>query len=140
MTPASTPQRPVPVVRLIIPNAEGAVLLLKRVPGVTGGEGWCLPGGKIDYGETAFEAARRELAEETRLEGVDLRYLFYQDSLPVEPGAMHCINHYFHCTVTGDLELDSESSRHAWVTPAELDRYSIVFRNREGLERYWDEG
>jgi hypothetical protein len=52
---------------------------------------------------------------------------------------MHCINLYFECSVSGDVKLNPESSEWAWITPDELDRYEIVFRNDEALRRYWDE-
>ena len=41
-----------------------------------------MPGGKIDYGETVEQAARKELREETALECIAARFLFHQDSLP----------------------------------------------------------
>ena len=61
---------PVPVVKLIIPDKEGKILILKRSR--TGySEGlWCLPGGKIDYGETIEQTISKELLEKfsTQLE------------------------------------------------------------------------
>lgn len=55
MSDQKTKLRPVPVVRLIVPNAEGRVLVLKRCNTGYGGGRWCLPGGKIDYGQTVEE-------------------------------------------------------------------------------------
>ena len=137
MKDKAIPDRPVPVVRLIIPDPEGKVLFLRRARTAFGDGGWCLPGGKVDYEETVEEAALKELREETALEGRDARFLFYQDSLPPEPGSMHCINFYFECGVSGELEMNPESSEWAWLGPDDLDRYEIVFRNDEGLRRYW---
>lgn len=47
------------------------ILLVER-----GRARWSLPGGTIWRGETPLEAARRELGEETALEGHELDYLF----------------------------------------------------------------
>ena len=131
--------RPVPAVRLIVLNKEGKVLLLRRAAGSTGEGRWCLPGGKVDYGDTVEQAAARELEEETGLHAVDLRFVFYQDSLPPTPGAMHCINLYLQCGFEGVLTLNDESIEAAWIDRGELSRYNIVFRNDEGLARYWAE-
>jgi 8-oxo-dGTP diphosphatase len=131
--------RPVPVVRLIVRNADDAVLILRRAGTAHAEGGWCLPGGKVDYGETVEQAVRKELREETALEGNEARFLFYQDSLPPKPGAMHCVNLYFECSVSGHLKINPESSDWAWIGPDELDRYEIVFRNDEGLRRFWAE-
>jgi hypothetical protein len=56
---------PVPIVRLIIQDGEGSVLILKRDHTTHALGTWCLPGGKINYGEMVVEAAARELHEET---------------------------------------------------------------------------
>jgi 8-oxo-dGTP pyrophosphatase MutT (NUDIX family) len=129
--------RPVPVVRLIIPDEDGKVLILKRARTAYGEGGWCLPGGKIDYGELVEQAVSKELQEETALECERARFLFYQDSLPPEPGSMHCINLYFECSVAGDLTMNPESSDWAWIGPDQLGEYDIVFRNDEALTQYW---
>ena len=129
--------RPVPVVRLIISDQAGKVLLLRRARTAYGEGGWCLPGGKVDYGETVEQAVSKELQEETALECENARFLFFQDSLPPEPGSMHCINFYFECSVSGPLTLNPESSEWAWIGPEELEKYDIVFRNDEALAYYW---
>jgi 8-oxo-dGTP pyrophosphatase MutT (NUDIX family) len=132
-----TASRPVPVVRLIVPNAEGKVLILRRARTAYAEGSWCLPGGKVDYNETVEQAVRKELCEETALECERARFLFYQDSLPPKPGTMHCINLYFECLVSGDPQMNPESSGWAWIGPGDLDHYQIAFRNDEGLRRYW---
>jgi len=129
---------PVPIVRLIIPEKAGRVLILKRAESRHGLGAWCLPGGKVDYGDTVEEAAARELYEETSLVSNSMRFLFYQDSLPPEPGGMHCINLYLACAIEGKLSLNRESSEFAWIGPEELSNYEIAFRNDEALIRYWN--
>jgi 8-oxo-dGTP diphosphatase len=128
---------PIPVVRLIIPDAIGKVLILCR-RNTSYSEGlWNLPGGKVDYGRIVEEEVRKELLEETSLECTSARFLFYQDSLPLAPGGMHCINLYFECTVRGSIRLNEESGKFAWIGPKELKTYQLTFRNDEGLNRYW---
>jgi 8-oxo-dGTP diphosphatase len=130
---------PIPVVRLIVSDLSGRVLILRRASITTRGGDWCLPGGKIDYGDTVEQAAARELREETSLRATDLRFLFYQDSLPPTPGQMHCVNLYFECAVEGELKLNGESTESRWIGEHELPHVAIAFRNDEGLLRYWKE-
>jgi 8-oxo-dGTP diphosphatase len=137
-TPVPMPMpTPVPTVRIIVTDERNRVLVLKRRHTAYGDEAWCLPGGKVDYGKTAEETVVAELREETSLECGARRFLFYQDSLPPAPGKMHCINLYFECEATGTVALNRESSAHAWITPADLDRYALVFGNDAALRAYW---
>ena len=99
------PAFPVPVVRLITTDGEGRVLLLKRADSKYAAGSWCLPGGKIDYGETAEGAAAKELREETSLVLTSCNFLFFQDSLPPRDGDMHCLNLYFECEASGTVSL-----------------------------------
>ncbi len=50
---------------------ESEVLLVQRAKGIYRGH-WSLPGGAVELGETAMEAGRRELFEETGLLASDL--------------------------------------------------------------------
>ena len=128
---------PIPVARIIIPDVSGRVLILQRGPrGVAPGR-WSLPGGKVDYGDTVDETVRKELREETALECSGARFLFYQDSLPVAPGEMHGINLYFECAVSGTVHLNAESAAFTWIGPADLEDYTLAFRNDLALRRYW---
>jgi 8-oxo-dGTP diphosphatase len=133
------PAHPIPVVRLIIPDDKGQVLLLQRAVTEFCPDMWCLPGGLVDYGETAEAAAGRELREECRLELIAVKFLFYQDSLPAKNGEMHGINLYFECRTGGNLKLNAESSEHAWVSRSQLENYDLAFKNKEGLYRYFNE-
>lgn len=98
---------------------------------------WCLPGGKVEYGQTVGDAAVSELKEETTLDVVTLDFLFYQDSLPATLGEMHCINFYFKCEASGNVQLNEESSEYRWIQPSEAKNYMIAFRNETALKTYW---
>ncbi len=128
---------PCPVVRLIIADSAGKVLILQRQNTMHAGGRWNLPGGKVDYGRIVEDEVRKELLEETSLECTSARFLFYQDSLPLKPGGMHCINLYFECAARGSIRLNEESSKYVWIGPADLKSYRLTFRNDEGLKRYW---
>ena len=131
------PENPVPVVRAIVRDAAGRVLILKRQNAAYGCDAWCLPGGKVDYLESVEACVARELNEETGLRLTSARFLFYHDGLPARRGRMHCVVLYFECEAEGELALNDESSDAAWVGPADLDRYEFAFQSREMLERYW---
>lgn len=65
----------VPGVRAVIVNNVGEILLQRR----TDIASWGLPGGAVEPDETAFEALKREVAEETALTVID-----------AEPMALYC--------------------------------------------------
>ena len=52
-----------PGVRALIFNPQGAILLQRRLDMPR----WCLPSGSVELGETALDALKREVAEETSL-------------------------------------------------------------------------
>ena len=63
-------RRPAAVAVALLPGQTGSAtfLLTRRAPGLRAHAGqWALPGGRIDSGESATEAALRELAEEVGL-------------------------------------------------------------------------
>ncbi len=57
-------RRLVHVVAGVVRDTEGRVLLAQRPPGKHLAGGWEFPGGKLEAGETRFEALLRELQEE----------------------------------------------------------------------------
>lgn len=57
-------------VGVVITRPDGAILLgLRHYPGTV--PSWCLPGGKLDRGESFETAARRETVEETGIGALD---------------------------------------------------------------------
>lgn len=62
MTPAGPKE--IRVAAGVIKDAAGRILVAQRPPDADQGGCWEFPGGKIEPGETSFEALRRELAEE----------------------------------------------------------------------------
>lgn len=133
-------RRPLSVVRVIIENLEGKVLFLRR-SGASYGEGsYCLPGGKVDWGQTVEGAARHEVKTETSLDMGKMKFLFYDDSLPEDEEDMHVINFYFHAVHDGksEVRINEESSRGVWISPQEMSGYDIVFGNDIAVRKYFD--
>ena len=70
---APKPNSLVPSVNVVVTNAEGEILLIRR----SDNDNWAIPGGAIDLGESLTQAAVRETKEETGIDcettGPDLR-------------------------------------------------------------------
>ena len=67
----------------ILTNALGELLLLKRIKPPESGC-WSVPGGAIEFGETAEEAILREFREETGLSCAITFFLGYHDYILLE--------------------------------------------------------
>ena len=133
-------QYPVPVARVLLFNEAGQLLILKRHGGAYCPGQWCLPGGKIDYGDTPEKAAAREVWEETGLRLLHTEFLGFQNNPPMAKGLMHCINLYFRGNARGKLSLNEESSEYAWVTPKEALRKHLVFGGGKMVKQLMTEG
>ena len=83
-------RNPIPTVDIIICVDDGIVLIRRKNPP----PGWAIPGGFIDYGESAEAAAVREAREETSLDVKDLK-LFGVYSDPSRDPRHHTITVVF---------------------------------------------
>ncbi len=94
-------RNPFPTVDLVIELGEGEkagpVVLVKRANPPLG---WALPGGFVDYGESAEAAARREAAEETGL-AVELVALLGVYSRPGRDPRFHTLTAVFAARARG---------------------------------------
>ena len=88
---------PLPTVDIIIELGVGGVVLIgrKNFP-----QGWALPGGFVDYGESLEAAALREAEEETSLK-VKLIEQFYAYSDPGRDSRHHTISTIYIATAQG---------------------------------------
>lgn len=90
METSSNPRNPIPTIDLIIEYNKGIILINRKNPP----EGWALPGGFVDYGESLEAAAVREAKEETGLE-VELLRQFHAYSDPKRDPRHHTITLVF---------------------------------------------
>ena len=136
MTKRDYPNRPlvgVGVVLLKPPSAAtaGAVLLVRRGKPPAMGQ-WSLPGGAQDLGETAEQAARRELAEETGLSCGPLTLAANVDSIHRDAAGQV----QYHYTI-----LDFAGSWQGGMPVAGSDVTDALFAPLDDLGRYelWSE-
>jgi ADP-ribose pyrophosphatase YjhB (NUDIX family) len=108
-------------------DGAGRLLIIERTD-----NGLCaLPGGAQDIGESATDAVRREVHEETGIE-VEVTGLsgIYSDPMHViayDDGEVRQeFSLCFHTRPTGGVVRDSSESRHVrWVAPTEVDHLEI---------------
>ncbi len=101
------------------------LLLVRRGHGPAAGE-WSVPGGRVESGETLFEAVVRELAEETQLEGVCDHFVGWVERIGDEH---HFVILDFAVTVLDPASAPvagGDAAEAAWVSLAELSDYRLV--------------
>jgi ADP-ribose pyrophosphatase YjhB (NUDIX family) len=99
------PKNPIPTVDVIVELRDGIVLVDRRNPP----HGWALPGGFIDYGESAESAAAREVREETNLRLSRVRQ-FHVYSDPGRDCRMHTITTVFVARGEGTLRAGDDAN------------------------------
>ncbi|MEM1077924.1 MAG: NUDIX hydrolase [Pseudomonadota bacterium] len=115
---------------------EDAVLLVKRRNPPDAGL-WGFPGGHVELGETALEAAARELAEETGVTAIAERYLTNVDVITHGPDGkveFHFLLAAVLCRyVTGEPRADDDVSDAAWWPIAAVTSGALPCSDRVGL-------
>jgi 8-oxo-dGTP diphosphatase len=128
--PSGGRRNPVPTVDIIIEHDGGIVLIERKNPP----SGWALPGGFIDYGESAEAAAAREAAEETGLELTDLRQ-FHVYSDPDRDPRFHTITTVFTAAGKGILAAADDAANARVFDPGDLPE-EVAFDHREIISDY----
>jgi 8-oxo-dGTP diphosphatase len=111
---------------------DGKVLLIhRRNPP----QGWALPGGFVEYGETVEDAVRREMKEETGLELQDLRqFRVYSD--PSRDPRGHVVSVVFAARGTGKPEAGDDADRYRLVDLNAVPESELVFDHAEILRDF----
>jgi 8-oxo-dGTP diphosphatase len=116
--PTSRSERPVAVVGVVCLDGAGHVLLIRRGTPPRLGE-WSIPGGRIEWGETAMAAARRELLEETGIEAEILGLVDVVDGLFTSRTSGETTRHYVMVDYVaratgGTLQAGDDAADAAW--------------------------
>jgi mutator protein MutT len=122
------------VVRAIIKDTRGRVLLVKRVKPPERNK-WSLPGGKVEMGETTTEAIRREIKEELTL-NFSPAFSFYQEDFRSVKD-VYCLVLYFMGSAKGKISPKrDEISDFRYYAKKDIENSSdIGFDHREVLLR-----
>lgn len=118
---------------ILVKNAEGKVLLVKKANGVGPYAGMYLtPGGGVKTGESADDAVKRELFEETGVIAANIRRVLFDDD--VTENYKGDRTHYIMLLYTGDYvsgdlkptEGDDDNLEVIkWFTPQEVSRLPL---------------
>ena len=98
---------------------------------------WQMASGRIEKGEKAWEAALREIKEETGLvpdrfysaDAVELFYEVNQNCININPVFVAILDH------PQEVKLSSEHSEFRWITLAEADQYLLFDLQKEMVKK-----
>jgi ADP-ribose pyrophosphatase YjhB (NUDIX family) len=102
--PVTKFKNPIPTVDIIIEVDDGIILINRKNPPY----GWAIPGGFIDYGESAEDAAMREAKEETSMEVINLQ-LMNVYSAPDRDPRQHTISIVFMAKAKGKPKANDDA-------------------------------
>lgn len=120
--------RPVPAVIAVVVKGENVLLVQRSKPPDAGC--WGFPGGRIEPGETVYEAAVRELEEETGLNAAAERVLTAIDVL--DRDAQSVLRHHFVLVAVvcrdpvGTLAAASDALDARWFGLDEIDNPALA--------------
>ena len=117
----------------ILPDGR-IVLIQRRDNGL-----WSLPGGVVDWGEDIPTTVKRELAEETGLELVEITRLVGVYSAPDRDPRLHSICVAVEARVKGDMQVSDPHEIMAVqaFTPAEIPKGRLAHDHDRQLQDYF---
>jgi 8-oxo-dGTP diphosphatase len=126
------PETPQLTVDAIIEMEGGEIVLVERkfLP-----EGWAIPGGFVDPGESLLEAVKREALEETSL-SIEVLDLFHIYSRPWRDPRGDTVSAVYWCRASGNPVGGDDAAR-AVAFPEEKLPAHIAFDHREILLQFF---
>jgi 8-oxo-dGTP diphosphatase len=112
---------------------DGKVLLIQRAKPPLGL--WSLPGGHVEFGETALAAAERELLEESGVTADLTEFVGLYEIIMEKPLFHYAIACYGGVWRSGEAHAASDVLEARWIAPAELDSLDFAPNVREAIAR-----
>jgi mutator protein MutT len=134
----------VPCVAAILTNAEQQVLLQLRddAPGLSFAGCWTLPGGRVETGEDADDAVRREVLEELSIRPtVSLWRVYERPHLSDATSPITIVQFVYRGSITDPIEdlATNEGKEIRFVTASEVSRLPIGFGFETLLRDFFSE-
>jgi ADP-ribose pyrophosphatase YjhB (NUDIX family) len=126
-------RNPLPTVDIIIELEDKGIVLIHRAKEP---DGWAIPGGFVDYGESLEEAARREAREETSLD-VELLGQLGAYSAPDRDPRHHTITVVFLARAGGEPKARDDAREVGVFTEKDLPS-PLAFDHAQILTDYFD--
>lgn len=122
-------------VNFVIIRPDGMVLLQKRdnVSGIRYPGKWCFPGGTVEKGEDIFEAAIRELKEETGLEVSESNLEFLLD-FSDQPDA-NSVGRFFLCIIENNIDIVSMEGEMHWKALEDIEKLDFALNHKKLVPR-----
>lgn len=116
--PNTDPEKPLQVAVGVLQGPDGRVLLAQRRKGVHLEHLWEFPGGKLEHGETAYAALKRELNEEL---GIQVRKARQHLRIPFAYPTVHVLLHVFRVESWEGEAQSLEGQPLIWTSVSDLD-------------------
>lgn len=130
-------RKPKLVVAVLARNKDKYLLVKEKLEG--GSEKWIIPGGKVEFGESLEEAAKRELAEEVGIKVVKVKFLAFWEAIFVKWNYHTVI--FFYETLTEAVEMaediEGKVLEAKWFTREEIKNLKLVESAEWLFDRMW---
>ncbi|MFX1451492.1 MAG: NUDIX hydrolase [Promethearchaeota archaeon] len=135
------PNRPIGGVGTVL-IWDGKILLIQRAAEPDKGL-WSIPGGLIEFGETAEEAAIREVFEETRIKVIEVKFVDAVTKViwDEEDKVLYhfAIFDYMSSSFEGEAQAQDDALNARWVKYEDVPKYPMPYTLQE-LFRYMNIG
>lgn len=126
--PFAAPRRPVAAVGVICLRGEDVLLIKRAKPPLQ--DRWSLPGGRIEWGETASDAGHRELLEETGITAEIIGLVDVIDGVFRAPGetivgAHYVLIDYAARWLSGEPRAGDDAADARFFSPVDLDALGL---------------